>query len=247
MPPPRLHYNQRTAAVMIRLLLIQVNMLETLSQRLTALPYFRALPPGRAANLARQLQERSLSAGETLFLQDQPTAGLWIIEEGQVKIYRLHPDGREHIVLLVGPGESFNEIPAIDGRPNPASAMALSLVRAWNLPHAILRREIETDPRLALAVIDILTERTRQLVQRIEDLALCSVTARLARFLLNQHTHDAPRGPGITRVTIAAHLATTPETISRALRTLEDLGAIQFTREQVTVTRLDLLRALAMQ
>jgi len=220
---------------------------DLLTNRILALPFFSHLTPARAAALAHQAQERTFDAGETLFLQDQPSAGLWMVEEGRLKIYRLNPDGREYILLLIGPGQSFNEIPAIDGRPNPVSAMALSAVRAWSLSYEAVRRVIESDPQAALAVIDLLAARARLLVQRVEDLALCSVTTRLARFLRQQEAGLTPTGPGITRVTIAAHLATTPGTISRSLRTLEELGAIVFTRDQVTIVRPDLLDALAMQ
>lgn len=219
----------------------------SLTLHLAELPYFRMLPPERVEALACQTQKREFEAGETLLLQDDPSAGLWIIENGRVKIFRLHPDGREHILLIMGPGDSFNEVAAIDGRPNPANVVALSPVCAWVLSHEDMRREIESDPVMALAMIDILAERTRKLVQRIEDLALCSVTTRLARFLIEQGHNDALIGPGITRVTIAAHLATTPETISRALRTLEELGAIEFDREHVSVMRPQTLRMLAMQ
>jgi CRP-like cAMP-binding protein len=148
---------------------------------------------------------------------------------------------------LVGPGDSFNDIPALDGGPNAASAMTLSHVVAWTLPSDVLLDELRADPDLALATIGILSQRVRDLVQQIEDLALCSVTARLSRFLLNQVDDAALSGPGVTRATIAAHLATTPETVSRALRALEDIGAIRFDRQEILITRLDLLRSVAME
>ncbi len=219
----------------------------SLVERLGSLPYFRSMDPDRLAALAGQAICRSFAASALIVAQDALSAGLWIIEAGQVKISRLSADGREHILHLFGPGDSFNDIPALDAGPNPANAVALSDVTAWTLPPAVLAAALRADPDLALAVIDILSDRMRMLVQQIDDLALCSVSARLARFLLKEMEHSTFDGPGVTRATIAAHLATTPETVSRALRMLDEIGAIQFDRQQIVVERPDLLRSVAME
>lgn len=217
-----------------------------LIERLHTLPYFRVLSTERLVLLARQATTREFAAGETIFHQGAPSTGLWIIEHGQVKVLRVHTDGREHIVHLAGPGESFNDIPALDQGPNAASAVALSDAVVWCIPGAALRAEIERTPDLALAVIDTLSQRTRELLNQIEDLALCSVTTRLARFLLKQASEPMVASPDITRATIAAHLATTPETLSRALRTLEDIGAIHANRSTITILQRDLLESVAL-
>jgi CRP/FNR family cyclic AMP-dependent transcriptional regulator len=219
----------------------------SLADRLGSLPYFRAMSPDRLAALARHALCRHFAAQEMILIQGEAISGLWVVEEGRVKVFRLSPDGREHILLLVGPGESFNDIPALDGGPNPANAVALSEVTAWTLSPDDLLAELRADPDLALAVIGTLSQRMRGLVQQIEDLALYSVTARLARFLLKQMTDTSLSGPGVTRATIAAHLATTPETVSRSLRTLEEIGALRFDRQRIIIVREDLLRSVAME
>lgn len=219
----------------------------SLAARLAALPYFSALGPADLTALAGRALCRRCVVGEMLFAQGEPSAGLWIVEMGRVKVFRLSPDGREYVLRLPGPGDSFNDIPALDGGPNAASAVALTDTVAWSLPSATLRAELERRPELALAALNILTARVRELVQQAEDLALYSVPARLARFLLRQLEDAAGSDPVITRVTIAAHLATTPETVSRALRMLEEIGAIRFDRQHIIILREDLLRAIALE
>lgn len=219
----------------------------SLTERLGRLPYFGALSPARLDALARSAVCRHFAAQETILVQGESHTGLWVIESGQVKVFRLSMDGREHILLLAGPGESFNDIPALDGGPAAAHVVALTEVVAWMLPAETLMAELRADPDLAVAVIGILTERVRDLIQQIEDLALYSVTARLARYLLKQESRHASGDPGVTRATLAAHLATTPETVSRALRTLEQIGAIRFNRHEIVILRPDLLHAVALE
>lgn len=216
--------------------------LRVLQQR----PYFATLSDQHLSPLAGQAVHRRINAGATIFLEGDPAAGLWIIEAGHVKVYKLAADGHEHILHLLGPGDSFNDIPTLDGRPNAASAAAISDVVAWVIPATAFADVLQRDHELSLAVIQGLTLRIRQLVVQLEDLALRSVTGRLARFLLEQVTDPTLAAPAITRTLVASHLATTPETISRALRTLEEIEAIEFDRHRILIRRPDLLREIAM-
>ncbi len=209
-------------------------------------PYFKAFDPPSLEALAAGALRRTCATGAILFLDGEPSAGLWIVEHGRAKVFKLHVEGREHILHLPGPGDSFNDISALDGGPNPASASALSPLTAWVIPSERLAAALDDDPALAHAVIAGLSQRVRALVQQIEDLALYSAQARLARFLLAQSEDSAMRGPGITRATIAAHLGTTPETVSRMLRTLEEAGAIRFDRHRIVVVDLGPLRNIAL-
>ncbi|MBI5960855.1 MAG: cyclic nucleotide-binding domain-containing protein, partial [Chloroflexi bacterium] len=81
----------------------------SLVERLANQPYFRALTTDRLDALAGYAVLRTFAAGEMILVQVTPSAGLWIVARGQVKVSRLSPDGREHILLFVGPGDSFND------------------------------------------------------------------------------------------------------------------------------------------
>ena len=235
---------------------------EALMAHLRGHPYFSPLKPAQVLLLAKEAVCRTFAPGEIILLDGAPCAGLWVIGIGQVKVYKLSLDGNEHILHLLGPGNSFNDIAALDGGPNPASAAALTAVEACGLSHETLHSAILSDPELAQTLIRLLAERTRGLVQQIEDLALYSVRTRVARFLLKQA--DGADSPGtngsggrvrdgavisgavITRAAIAAHLATQPETLSRALKSLEKAGIIRVERAEIEVLRADLLRVAAM-
>lgn len=216
-----------------------------LTDALARLPYFAGAPFDRVDTLAQQAVHRAFAPDEIIFLEGDPAAGMWIIERGTVKIFKVNPDGEEHILHLLGAGNTFNDIAALDGGGNPASAAALSAVDVWLIPGAALKAFLHSDSETALRVIGLLAGRIRGLVQQIENLALYSVTIRLARFLLQQSEDPALSGPGVTRAAIAAHLATTPESVSRSLRSLEESGAIEFDRHRIVIVDEDLLRTIA--
>lgn len=213
---------------------------------LRSLPYFKPLDEAGLERLAGQVVLRSAAAGEILFVEGEESAGLWMVHQGRVKIYKLNTDGAELVLRIFGDGNTFNDIAAIDGATNPANAAALSPLTAWVLPSAPMRALIGEDHRVAQAMIEALTGRVRGLIRTVEDLSMYSVTVRLARFLLQQSEDPSLSGPGVTRTTIAAHLATTPQTISVALRELESTGAIEFDRHRILILDEPLLRNIAL-
>jgi CRP/FNR family transcriptional regulator len=222
-------------------------MISTIQGYIGTITYFEGIAEDEIAYVAEHSLLRTYSAGETIFWEGEAANGLWVVEEGHVKIFKLNPDGGEHILHLRGPGKTFNDVAALDGGNNPANAAALSAeAQVWLIPTEVIRYVLSRNARVALNVIHILAVRVRTLVAQIEDLALYSVMVRLARFLLKQATDPSLRGPGVTRTAIAAHINTTPQTLSNVLRSLEDAGAIRFDRQHVFIVEERILRSIAM-
>lgn len=212
---------------------------------LRQMPYFAHVAESTLGEFARQAAHRTFASNEMIFLEGEPSAGLWVMENGRVKAYKVSPDGREYILRFFGPGDTFNDLAALDGAFNPVSTMAVTAVSAWVIETAVFSQALQADHELALAVLKGLVGRVRFVVGRMEDLALRPVTARLARFLLEQVENPALAHPAITRALVANHLATTPESVSRSLRVLEEAGAIRFDRHRIIVTEPDILRQQA--
>lgn len=208
--------------------------------------YFESITQEEIAYITENSVLNSYKAGEIIFLEGNPAEGLWVVEQGRVKVYKLNENGNEHILHLLGPGKTFNDIGALDTGSNPANAAALSeTVKVWLIPLDIITSVLSRNPQVALNVIRLLAMRVRSLVGQIEDLALYSVMSRLARFLLKQVDDPSLSGPGVTRTAIAAYLNTTPQTISVALRELEISGAIEFDRHQIHIIDEVKLRIIA--
>jgi len=149
----------------------------------------------------------------------------------------------------LGPGGTFNDVPALDGGPNPASAAAVTDVLLWIIPRADLRRLAHAYPELAWALIESIARRTRHLVAMVEDLALRSVKARLAKLLLAKAEEVAglpeiQRDQMVSQAEMAAQLGTVREMIGRALRELSDEGLITFDRHRIVITDRDSLAAV---
>ena len=66
---------------------------------------------GLAEPLRRRLTdiavEKRFRRGETIFVEGSVSCGFYVVAEGQVKVFKMAPDGREQIIYVLGPGEPF--------------------------------------------------------------------------------------------------------------------------------------------
>lgn len=207
---------------------------------LRRVPYFAGLPDDVLAALSAVAFERRYARGQIIFLEGEPCAGLYVVVEGEVKIFKLSPQGREQILHRTGPGGTFNDVAVLDGGPNPASVAALTDTTICVIARADIQRLAQAHPALAWALIESIARRTRQLVAMVEDLSLRSVKARLARLLLAEAQHwigadEIDRSQMVTQAELAARLGTVREMIGRALRDLADDGLIVFDRHRIVI------------
>jgi CRP/FNR family transcriptional regulator len=190
--------------------------------------------------------ERIFEAGRIIFFEEDKCAGLHLVVAGRARIYRVSLEGREQVLAVLGPGDSCNEVPAVDGGPNPASCIALEPTTFWILSSEALdelRREI---PGLNDAIITSLATRCRELVQRVYNLSFLSVTARVAQFLVEQtESQQSLSRRRWTQEEIASEVGTVREMVGRALRHLAQDGLIRLERHRIHVVDRDGLRSLS--
>ena len=169
--------------------------------------------------------------------EGEPVAGLYLVAEGIVKISRYSSEGREHILHLIHAGDTFNDVAAMDGGPNPATATAYTDATVYLIPRPDLRAIVDRHPDLAWALIENMARRARHLVNMVEDLSLRSVKGRLARLLLEQaETNQSGAVPRLlTQEEMASRLGTVREMVGRALRSLAAEGIIEFDRHRIVV------------
>jgi CRP-like cAMP-binding protein len=203
---------------------------------LRGVPYFQDLDEGALETVAREVIVRRYAAGELIFLEGDSSAGLHLVVQGLCKVYRLSAAGREHILAALEPGDSCNEVPVVDGGPNPASLAAIEVSTLWVISKQGLTRLRQQHLALNEIIIKSLAMRCRQLVQRVCDLSFLPVTGRLAAFLLEQvDERDELSRRRWTQDEIAAHLGTVREMVSRAFRELQEADLIAIKRHRIEI------------
>jgi CRP/FNR family transcriptional regulator len=213
---------------------IQIN--DETKSLLKAVPYFQALDDRALADVARSVIPRYFEAGELIFLEDEPNAGLHLIAEGLCKVFRISEGGREHVLATLGPGDSCNEVPVVDGGANPANLAAVARSTVWVITEEALTQLRQRYPALNEIIIMNLAMRCRQLVQRVYNLSFLSVTGRLAAFLVQQtdENNELSRRQW-TQDEIAAHLGTVREMVGRAIRELQQAELIAIDRHRIEI------------
>jgi CRP/FNR family transcriptional regulator len=207
--------------------------------------YFHDLPVTDLTRLLALAVEQRLATGQVLFLEGEPCRGMYLVYEGRVRVFKASPEGREQVLTVARPGDSFAEVPVFDGGPNPASADAMEESIVYLFPTADLLRLVRSSPEIALGVIRVFAQRLRHLTRLVEDLSFRHVTARVAKLLL-QSAADAggAAGPRLTQQEMAAMIGTAREVVTRALRALEQQGAIEVQRGQIVILKPELLERL---
>jgi len=197
-----------------------------LGEALGRVPLLSALNQEQLDRLAASAVVEDYPRDLELFSVGETAHSFLLVLSGAVKVYALSPDGREHILHLVSEGGLVGEGAVFGQGTYPASAMTVRESTVARFDRRRLVEALRDDPELALAMIAGLSQRLRQFVQVIEDLSLRDVTARLARFILQNSSDGECRLPG-TKTQLAAQLGTVLEPLSRALRRLREAGLIQ--------------------
>ncbi len=218
----------------------------SLADFLRSVSYFTALSAEEIKRIENHVLERSFAKGEILFLEGEPCGGLYVVKSGWVRIYKSSPEGREQVLLIARPGDSFNDVPVFDGGPNPASASALESSTVYIIPKETLLALVADYPA-ALAIIKLLSTRLRHLTMVVEDLSFRSIVSRLARMLLSLAVAEGGPAPipRLTQDEMAAIVGSVRDVIGRALRALERTGAIRIEGQRIFVEDTEKLREMS--
>src|SRR5512136_579236 len=95
---------------------------------LKRIPYFSGLNIAELESIEKLIFEKTIDRAENIVLEGEPAASLYFVASGVVKVFKTSTEGKEQILSIVRPGESFNDISVFDGGMNPASAQAMGEV-----------------------------------------------------------------------------------------------------------------------
>lgn len=192
--------------------------------------------------------------GQLLYSQAQPIHSLFILKTGRVRVFRVAEDGKALTLAILEPGAVFGEMVLVGQRMYDSYAEAIDDALICQLNTVDVERFLLADPRIAVRVARILGERVAELEDRLTDLALRSLQARVAAALLSL-TRPSGGAPAarfgrnlqvrLTHEQIAGVIGATREATSRVLSDFADRGVIKQGRGRIIVLDPSALRRLA--
>ena len=220
------------------------------SDVLTRLALVRHLDERQRTEVLAAGSVRAVARSEVLFNEGDPAYAMYGLVDGSVKLVRYTPRGKEALLHLVRPGQTFAEAALFGEGTYPATAVAVEAGRVWVLTRGRLLELVRRSPEVALAMVASVSLWTRKLAQQLELLTQRRVEERLAVYLLGRAATAPPREGEEIRLSEARHLiaaqcGTAPEVLSRTFRRLEDDGVLEGTDDGVRVLDPARLRALA--
>ncbi|MGQ9786501.1 MAG: cyclic nucleotide-binding domain-containing protein [Anaerolineae bacterium] len=131
-------------------------------EMLKRLPLFADVERIHLDTVAASLVLRYVPAGDTLFVPGDPGDAMYFIETGQIEIVSRDPDGTQHILARLIPGDYFGEMALLTGRSRTVAARAAKHTSLWTLYRSDFDALLVKLPTLMTALSRALRERLSQ-------------------------------------------------------------------------------------
>ena len=199
---------------------------------------FRSLAPSETVLLTDHSTTRTYPANTVLITEGDTTDSLYVILDGEVKVYVSDANGKEAILNLMGPGEYFGELALLDDSPRSASVVTMSPTKVMIISKSDFKRCLASNPDLAFNMIRSLTQQVRSLTDSVKNLALMDVYGRVAHMLLDLAKEKDGRQiieQRLTHQDIASMVGSSREMVSRILKDLSTGGYITVNKSTIVI------------
>lgn len=209
---------------------------------------FSSLSNEQLESLARLVILQNFDKDETIILEDDESVqALFLIAEGEVKVYMTGMDKRETILTLLSKGDFFGEMSLIDGEPRSASVKAVSPSEVLIIRREHFIQQVRATPDLAMSLLVEMSKRLRKANRQIGSLAMLTVYGRIAGTILNLVEERGVRIHGEngkmvtvirnrpTQKQLAEMSGTTRETVSRVLSQLQKKGTLSLAGKDLII------------
>ena len=212
----------------------------TVSRNSAELEKLMAILEPSVARLAARGILRSYRKSTIILNEGEPGDSLFVLLQGQVKVYATDENGREITYGTIVEGDYFGEM-SLDGGPRSASVMSLGPVLCSLVPRPAVQQHLTEEPGFAFQLVTQVIRRARAATETARQMALLDVYGRVI------HTLESQQGPGgsdspveltqITHQQIASRVGASREMVSRLLKDLEKGGYVELGVKRITLKK----------
>ena len=178
--------------------------------------------------------------GQNIYNPDQPSTSMYLVIDGSVKVCRVADDGHQAVMDIYQPDELFGESVLLNPphRAEQATARANTKLMTWTaleIEDLVMKR-----PELAVALLQILVQRTINFGQRIESFSFDNIAQRLARSLIRfserlgmQEEDGSVRMVPFTHELLAQYIGTSREIVSHYMNQFRRQGYLRYSRKGI--------------
>ena len=219
-------------------------------QILRTTPLFKDIGQARRDLVADKSHFINLKKGDFLLHKGDLCTGFYITVYGNIKISFISMAGKEHVVRIVGPGQSFSEAMMFLEKPSPTTVQTITDAKVLFVPRSVILQCIADDANCMNSMLAGLSREIFLLGSELESLTLDSSQQRVIKCLLQ---HLRPENTKLSKSsvefpasksTIALHLNLAPETFSRVLHQLSEKELIQVDGKFIRILDIEKLRNL---
>lgn len=186
-----------------------------------------------------------------IFNEGDTYKGFYIILTGTVKIYKTSAEGKEILLHIIKPVNTFADVPLFEGGNYPVTAETLSDSTLLFVPKQEFTQLLEENIIICLKMLGGFAKKLRSLTQKIEDLTLRDVPSRLAEYLIIEANLNGTAyfPEPLVKLTIpksllALQLGTINETLSRAFKKLQNDEIIRVNGKKIFISNFQRLKRL---
>jgi len=226
-------------------------MSDELLQALASIALFSGVSLDELASLAAGMYQVTLRENEMLFEQGQPGDTMYLIEEGELKIFTLGTGGREVVIDILSTGDVLGQLSLVDGKAHTVYARAMTDCLLMALSRGPFLDHMRQHPDTTVQLMANMSARLRQTGLQTESLSASDSQARLAQAILFLAERDGEVTAGLAtsvlnKKDIAATIGTSEEWVNRTLSDWSRDGIIGITGgRRLLLHDVDSLRALS--
>lgn len=193
-------------------------------------PIFNHLTEEQMDEVMEVVQSTTFKKGELIYRAGDTSDVLTIVNKGNVRIYRLSENGKEQLVRILGPGDFSGELALFNETVHENYAEAMVKTSVCRITRSSLEALLGKYPSISIKILQKLSSRIDETEQQATRFSTESTEQRLASYLVDLLPPDGSTTVvelPMSQKNLASYLGTTPETLSRKLKELEELHLIE--------------------